>query len=81
MNASSLSRQALESPGFSRGEDVNRHAPNPLHDHPLAASPMVAWYEAVERLDTGWMQAQCPDCKCFGWIAPDEEGKETNGTD
>ena len=55
--------------------------PNPIHDHPLAASPMVAWYEAVERLETGWMQAQCPDCKCFGWIAPDEAGKETNGTE
>lgn len=55
--------------------------PNPIHDHPLAASPMVARYEADERLDTGWTQARCPDCKCFGWIAPDEEGKETNGTD
>ena len=55
--------------------------PNPLHDHPLAASPMVERDEADERLDTGWMQAQCPDCKCFGWIAPDEAGKETNGTE
>ncbi|AOT24584.1 hypothetical protein E6_56 [Propionibacterium phage E6] len=42
---------------------------------------MVAWDEADERLDTGWMQARCPDCKCFGWIAPDEEGEETNGTE
>ena len=55
--------------------------PNSLHDYPLAASPMVARDEADERLDTGWTQAQCPECKSFGWIAPDEAGKETNGTE
>ena len=50
--------------------------PNPLHDHPLAASPMVARDEADERLDTGWTQDQCPDCGLWGWIKPDEKGKK-----
>ncbi|CEG88979.1 Protein of unknown function [Propionibacterium freudenreichii] len=44
--------------------------------NPLAANPMVAWNEADERLDNGWIQARCPDCGLWGWIAPDEEGKQ-----
>lgn len=49
--------------------------PNPIHDHPIAASSMVARDEADERLDTGWTQDQCPDCGLWGWIKPDEKGK------
>jgi len=47
--------------------------PNTLHDHPLPAGYLESQEVAGERLEAGWTQDRCPDCKLYGWIEPSSE--------
>ena len=49
-----------------RGTDC----PNALHDHPLPAAYVTASDVADERLESGWRNVECPDCRLYGWEPP-----------
>lgn len=45
--------------------------PNSLHDHPLPKNMLDEMVVAEERLETGWENPTCPDCKMGGWVPPE----------
>jgi hypothetical protein len=47
--------------------DRDSECPNPLHDWPLSRGYVAASNEADYRLDNGWKNLKCPDCKKYGW--------------
>ncbi|MET8648509.1 hypothetical protein [Nocardia aurea] len=58
---------------FICGEDFSTleprdPCPNPLHDWPLPAGFVSASMMAESRLEQGWGNTSCPDCREYGWV-------------
>ncbi len=41
---------------------------NALHDWPLPSGYVDASDMAAARLQQGWSNPRCPDCRLFGWL-------------
>jgi hypothetical protein len=41
--------------------------PNMLHDYPLPAGYGDAAEAASRRIQRGWLNKRCPQCKLYGW--------------